>query len=185
MNEIKKLEQEIFDKVRLLDELRKNSKPTLVENYEFYTLFGKTTLKDLFGNKKTLFAIHNMGLGCSYCTTWADGLNGFLPHLESQFAVVLLSKDEPEVQRTFASSRGWRFQMASHGGGKYIIEQSLNKDNNNYPGIVCYQLEGDKIYKKNYSEFGPGDLFCSLWHILSLAGVNEDNFTIKYNYWKN
>ena len=47
------------------------------------TLAGETTLLDLFGDRDTLLAIHNMGQGCRYCTLWADGFNGLLPHLES------------------------------------------------------------------------------------------------------
>jgi predicted dithiol-disulfide oxidoreductase (DUF899 family) len=184
MNEIQELEHEIMEKVGKLNELRKNATPTPVKNYEFKTLDGKVSLIDLFAGKTRLFAIHNMGQGCRYCTIWADGLNAFLPHLESEFAVVLLSKDPPETQRVFANSRGWRFRMASHGGGGYIREQGVCEGEDNAPGIVCYQRKGDQILKLNASNFGPGDLFCSIWHILSLAGVGEDAWTPQYSYWK-
>jgi predicted dithiol-disulfide oxidoreductase (DUF899 family) len=184
MREIQKLEEEIQEKVRKLDALRKKVKPAAVKNYQFKTLDGSVSLLELFGDKSKLFAIHNMGQGCRYCTLWADGLNPFLPHLENEFAVVLLSRDPPAVQRTFANSRGWRFRTASHGGGKYIQEQSVHKGQNNYPGVVCYQRKGSKIFKLNSAEFGPGDLYCSIWHILSLGGVGEDAWTPQYSYWK-
>jgi predicted dithiol-disulfide oxidoreductase (DUF899 family) len=184
MNEIEKLEGEILEKIRQLDELRKKATPTPVKNYQFKTLEGKASLLDLFAGRTTLFAIHNMGQGCRYCTTWADGLNAFLPHLESEFAVVLLSKDPPEVQRAFANSRGWRFRMASHGGEGYILEQNVAEGEANSPGIVSYQRKGDQIFKLNKSNFGPGDLFCSIWHILSLAGIGEDQWTPQYSYWR-
>src|ERR1700722_15664234 len=125
MNEIQQLEHEIMEKVAKLNELRKNATPALVKNYEFATLEGKASLLDLFAGKTKLFAIHNMGDSCRYCTTWADGINAFLPYLEHEFAVVLLSLDPPERQRAFANSRGWRFRMASHGGSDYIREQSV------------------------------------------------------------
>ena len=184
MTEIQQLETEILQKINQLAELRKAAASVPVKNYEFQTIDGTTSLRDLFAGKSTLFAIHNMGQGCRYCTLWADGLNGFLPHLESEFAVALLSKDPPEVQRAFANSRGWRFRMASHGGGEYIREQSVAEGEDNAPGLVCYQRKGDQICKLNATNFGPGDLFCSVWHILSLAGIGEDHWTPQYSYWK-
>ena len=59
-----------------------------VPAYRFQTLSGEVSLLDLFAGRDVLFAIHNMGQACRYCTLWADGLNGFLPHLEDRFAVV-------------------------------------------------------------------------------------------------
>src|SRR5215475_3894172 len=138
MTEIEQLETEIQEKITRLNELRKSAPPVPVKNYEFKTLDGGVTLLDLFAGRSILFAIHNMGQGCRYCTLWADGLNPFVTHLESELAVVLLSKDPPEVQRAFANSRGWRFRTASHGGGKYIQEQSVTPGEKNYPGLVCY-----------------------------------------------
>src|SRR5262249_40514186 len=147
---------------------------------------GTVSLLDLFAGKTKLFAIHNMGQGCRYCTLWADGFNAFLPHLESEFAVVLLSKDPPEAQRAFANSRGWRFRMASHGGGDYMHEQAVSprSDDNNMPGLVCYQRNGDQILRMNSAGFGPGDSYCAIWHILSLAGVGWNDWTPQYFYWK-
>jgi predicted dithiol-disulfide oxidoreductase (DUF899 family) len=138
----------------------------------------------LFCGKDVLFAIHNMGQGCRYCTLWADGLNGFLPHLEDKFSVVLLSKDPPEVQQRFAHSRGWRFRMASHGGGAYISEQTVMSGEDNMPGLVCYVREKGKILRKSSVVFGPGDLFCSIWHVLSLAGIGVEDWTPQYGYWE-
>jgi predicted dithiol-disulfide oxidoreductase (DUF899 family) len=184
MNEIQQLEIEIMQKVGKLNELRKNASLTPVKNYEFKTLDGKASLLYLFAGKTRLFAIHNMGQGCRYCTTWADGINAFLPHLESEFAVALLSKDSPETQRTFANSRGWRFRTASHGGGDYIREQSVVEGKNNMPGMVCYLRKEDQIFKMNSTVFGPGDLYCSIWHILSLGGIGEKDWTPQYSYWK-
>src|SRR5512135_1222884 len=101
-NEIQKLEEQIYQLGEKLNKLRSDSAPVPAKNYSFKDINGTVTLRDLFAGKDILFAIHNMGQGCRYCTTWADGLNGFLPHLEDQFSVVLLSKDPPEIQRQFA-----------------------------------------------------------------------------------
>src|SRR5262245_61253629 len=135
MNEIQQLQQEISEKIARLNALQKAAAPEEVKNYTFQSLEGTVSLRDLFADKTKLFAIHNMGQGCRYCTVWADGINAFLTHLESEFAVVLLSKDPPELQRRFANSRGWRFRMASHGGGDYIREQSVVPGQGNMPGM--------------------------------------------------
>lgn len=181
-NEIQALEHQIYELTQQLAKLKRESAPVPVPNYTFKTLNGEASLLDLFGEKEVLFAIHNMGQGCRYCTLWADGLNAFLPHLEDRFSVVLLSKDAPDVQQRFAHSRHWRFRMASHSGGEYITEQTVMNGSDNMPGLVCYLRDGDTITRKGSVVFGPGDLYCSIWHILSIAGV--DDWTPQYHYWK-
>lgn len=182
--EIKKLESEISERTQKIEKLRKKAKPVEVKNYIFQTHTGKTTLLDLFGTKTKLLMIHNMGQACRWCTSWADAINGVLPHLESEFAVVLTSKDSPETQRVFALSRHWEFFLASHGGTEYIIEQSVTAGGKNDPGIVCYERKGKTIFRKNSSEFGPGDVFNPLFHIVTLGGIGMEEFTPEYSYWK-
>ena len=183
--EIQALEQQIYELNKQLIELRKaNSSEEEIPHYIFQTETGETTLLDLFGRYDKLLVIHNMGQGCRYCTLWADGFNGFVPHLESVMSVVLVSKDAPDVQRQFANSRGWRFRLASHLGGNYIQEQSVMEGQNNMPGAVVYERSEDKITRKNVCLFGPGDLYCSIWSLLGLAGLTEADWTPQYAYWK-
>jgi predicted dithiol-disulfide oxidoreductase (DUF899 family) len=156
---------------------------TEVRNYTFTTIQGEVSLLDMFGVRDKLLLIHNMGQGCRYCTLWADGFNGFLPHLDSIMSVVLVSKDPPEVQRNFANSRGWRFRLASHGGGEYLQDQALSDDYDNMPGDVVYERKSDVIFRKNSSTFGSGDLYCPMWGLLALAGLGEEEWTPQYNYW--
>ena len=182
--EIQAIETEIFELTAKLAALRSGYTAGQIDNYPFETINGTTSLLDLFGNHDQLMMIHNMGQGCRYCTVWADGFNGFLPHLESALAVVLVSKDEPELQRRFANSRGWRFRLASHGGGDYIREQSVQPGAGNMPGVVLYQRRGDAITRGNSAVFGPGDLYCSLWNLLALAGLSGETFTPQFNYWQ-
>ena len=182
-SEISKIEKQIFELTQELNQLRKNAPRVEVRNYEFETLHGKVSLLDLFAGKSTLLAIHNMGQGCRYCTLWADGINSFLPHLESVLSVVLLSKDNPTEQRRFANSRGWRFPLASHGGADYITEQSVIEGSGNTPGAVVFERDGNTIFRKTSTAFGPGDLYCSMWSLLALAGMGEADWTPQYNYW--
>ena len=148
-SQINDIEREIFELTAKLNELRGQSQGVEVKNYGFETLNGPTTLLDLFAGQDKMLLIHNMGQGCRYCTLWADGLNGFVPHLESAMSLVLVSRDRPELQRRFANSRGWRFNLASHGGGDYIREQTVMEGEDNMPGAVVYERKGDVIFRKN------------------------------------
>jgi predicted dithiol-disulfide oxidoreductase (DUF899 family) len=182
-DEITDIEKQLFELTAKLNQLRKTNAGIEIKNYTFSTLDGEATLLDLFGENDRLLVIHNMGQGCRYCTLWADGFNGFLPHLESAMSVVLVSKDSPDVQRTFANSRDWRFRLASHGGGEYIQEQTVMEGEGNVPGAVVYERDGKSITRKNASVFGPGDLYCSFWNLLGMAGLSESEWTPQYKYW--
>ncbi len=182
--EISKLEQQIFELTTELNVLRKLNAGDEVRNYAFATINGKTDLLSMFGDKERMLLIHNMGQGCRYCTLWADGFNGFLQHRESAMSVVLVSKDPPELQRQFANSRDWRFRLASHGGGDYIREQTVMDGAENMPGAVVYELDGDKITRKNSCVFGPGDMYCSAWSLMGLAGLGDGDWTPQYAYWQ-
>jgi len=183
-SEIADTEKKILELVAKLNELQQANPGNEVGNYEFDTLEGKRTLLEFFGDRSTLLVIHNMGQGCRYCTLWADGFNGFIPHLESAMSVVLVSKDSPLKQRQFANSRDWRFRLASHHGGDYIKEQTVMEGMDNMPGAVVYERKGDKIIRKNSCVFGPGDLYCSMWGLLGLAGLGAESWTPQYNYWQ-
>ena len=177
------LERRIGEQIEQLRKLRKARVGEPVPNYAFTTTDGETTLRDLFGERDKLLVIHNMGQGCRYCTLWADGFNGLLPHLEDALAVALVSKDPPSAQRNFANSRGWRFRMASHGGGAYIREQGVFGEAENYPGAVVYERAGDAIRRKNACVFGPGDIYCALWPFLGMAGMDGGDWTPQFDYW--
>ena len=184
LNEITELEMQIVKLIGELNELRKTKRGAEVPNYRFRNLEGEISLLNLFGTRNQLLLIHNMGQACRYCTLWADGFNGMLAHLESAISVVLVSKDSPETQRLFANSRGWKFRLASHGGEEYIREQSVMVDSDNYPGAVVYERDGDVIYRKNECVFGPGDIYCSMWSLLGLAGLGADDWTPQFTYWR-
>lgn len=185
MTELQNAEKELWEMTQKVNQLRNDTPLIEVKNYSFQTSFGKATLNEFFGDKDKLFVIHNMGQGCRYCTLWADGFNGFLSHFESQYSFVIVSKDDPETQRRFAHQRGWRFQMASHGGGDYMKDQISTPDGqSNSPGMACYIKQGDQILKKNSAVFGPGDEFCSFWNMISLAGDSPETFTPQFDYWK-
>ena len=178
------LEYQIYELTQQLNEKRKQTPGVPVKDYTFDTGVNKQTLSSFFGKNQKLLVIHNMGEACRFCTLWGDGINAFLPHLESALSVVMVSKDTPEQQRLFANSRGWRMRMASHGGGDYMSEQIATEGmGENVPGAACYEKKGDQIVKTNSSFFGPNDLYCPMWHFLGMAGITAAEWTPQYNYW--
>lgn len=183
MSEADALEKELYVKALKLAALRAAEPGVEVPDYEFEKIDGSVSLSELFTDRDRLLLIHNMGQACRYCTLWADGINGIISHLENAFSVVLVSKDAPELQRRMAQSRGWRFRLASHGGGKYLHEQNISDDFQNCPGAVVYEKRDGKIFRRGRAPFGPGDLYSPMWHFLSLAGLGEEDWTPQYRYW--
>ncbi len=184
MTEAEKLEFEIFEKAQQLADLRRKDDPVEVKDYAFQALDGDTSLSELFAGRERLLMIHNMGQGCRYCTLWADGINGVLDHLEDAMGVALVSKDPPEIQRRMALDRGWKFRMASHGGGPYMAEQCSMGEHSNHPGAGVYEHKDGKILRRGRTYFGPGDLYSPVWHFLALAGVGAADWTPQFHYWR-
>src|SRR5262245_145337 len=89
----------IADLRREMRALRMEAEPEEVRDYELVTPQGPVRLSSLFGGKRDLIVIHNMGVSCAYCTLWADGYNGVYHHLVERAAFVLSSPDPPDVQR--------------------------------------------------------------------------------------
>ncbi len=116
--------------------------PEEVSDYEFATPRGKVLLSALFGDKDTLFVIHNMGTGCASCTMWADGFNGVFEHLRDRASFVVSSPDAPERQQDFAASRGWKFPMVSHQGSSFAEDMGYRADDRVMPGVSVFKRKG-------------------------------------------
>jgi predicted dithiol-disulfide oxidoreductase (DUF899 family) len=188
--EVKKLEKEGMDLFDRISELRKKRLEVMhklaqmdVNDYTFKDHDGnEKKLSELFGDQKYLFLIHNMGKGCSYCTMWADGFNDTFRHIQKKGAFVLISPDSPEVQKQFASSRGWKFPMYSSEGNSFTLDTGYAnvKDGKTYymPGISVFEKSGDGSMKRISKDwFGPTDFYCNIWHVFDL--LPGENVTIE------
>lgn len=149
---------------------RRRRGPEPIEDHEVATGEGPRRLSDLFGAHDELLLVHNMGRGCAYCTLWADGLVGLLPHLTRRSAVALLTPDPPEVQRAFAASRGWPFAMASD--PTRAAARALGfatEDGFSLPGVSALRRLADgSLVRTGRAEFGPGDDYCAVWPLFDL-----------------
>jgi predicted dithiol-disulfide oxidoreductase (DUF899 family) len=170
-------------------ELQANVQPEAVEDYEFMTPDGKVRLGELFGKHDSLILIHNMGARCRYCTLWADGFNGLVDHLENRAGFVVSSPDAPESQRKFAETRGWRFRMISHADTNFAEEMgyktAATADNNDspwQPGVSVFKKGRGGIIRVSDASLGPGDDFCTAWHLFDLLPEGPNDWGPMYRY---
>ena len=153
-----------------------------VQDYNFATPAGRTRLSDLFGGRRDLFVIHNMGASCPYCTMWADGYNGIYDHLADRAAFLVVSPDAPAQQRQFAQSRGWRFPMASDPGMKFAAAMGYVGEGRPQPGISVFERAGAGIVRVSDTTEGPYDDFCAAWHLFDLIPEGAAGWQPKFKY---
>jgi predicted dithiol-disulfide oxidoreductase (DUF899 family) len=163
--------------------------PQAVADYELSGWDGPVRLSQLFGDKPDLILIHNMGKGCSSCTMWADGFNGVYEHLASRAAFVVSSPNPVDVQKAFASSRGWRFPMVSHVGTTFAEDLGYRRGGAGadehggwWPGVSAFRKDGDKVLRVSDTELGPMDDFCVVYHLFEMIPGGDANFSPKYSY---
>jgi predicted dithiol-disulfide oxidoreductase (DUF899 family) len=168
-----------------ITELRRTRPPEPVADYTLHASSGEEVkLSELFGDKNDLLVIHNMGPGCSYCTLWADGFNGFTPHLEDRAAFVVISPTTPEKQRKFAEGRGWTFKMASAEGTTFIKDMGFEPNPGEvWPGVSTFRKQDDgSIIRVSRDYLGPGDVYCSVWHLFDMLADGVNNWEPKFKY---
>jgi predicted dithiol-disulfide oxidoreductase (DUF899 family) len=163
-------------------ELQQMVEPQAVENYRLLAPEGALTLAELFGDKEYLFVVHNMGAGCVYCTLWADGFNGVVPHLEDRAAFVVSTPDDPEAQNRFKASRGWKFRMVSHQGTTFAADLGYANGDGMQPGVSVFKKFGDRITRVSDADFGPGDDFSTPWHLFDLIPEGAAGWEPRYRY---
>ncbi|MFN8308513.1 MAG: DUF899 family protein [Chitinophagales bacterium] len=184
--EIASLQDEIRQKQKEIIALRKKAEPEQIADYELKTPSGeKVLLSSLFDERNELLVIHNMGKACTYCTLWADELNGITLPLADRAPFVLVSPDAPATQQAFANSRNWKFPMLSAEGSSFIRDLGFYKDADGYyPGVSALIRENGKIHRVAYDYFGPGDAYAGIWHYIDLLPARVNGWQPKYDYKK-
>jgi predicted dithiol-disulfide oxidoreductase (DUF899 family) len=175
-NEIETLRERIKVDALRLAELQKNQPPLLIENYELMTTDGPVKLSEFFQGRQDLIVIHNMGSSCNACTMVADGLNGVESHIHDRAAMLLVSADSAEEIEAFANERGWLFAVASGHGSAFTADMGFAPEDQPWPGVSTFHQNGDgQIERIAQDVFGPGDVYCSVWHLLARLkdGIND------------
>ncbi len=174
---------EIADLRRKMREAQASVEPEPVRDYEFASLEGQVRLSQLFGAKRDLFVIHNMGRSCPHCTLWADGFNGIYRHIADRAAFAVSSPDPPDVQKSFTAGRGWEFPMVSHQRTSFAADMGYRSAGGGWlPGVSVFRRDGDRIMRVADTSFEPADDFCTLWHLLDLLPEGVGDWQARFTY---
>ena len=98
------------------------------ERYTFDGPDGEETLAQLFAGRKQLIVQHFMfdpdwKAACKSCSFWADGFNGFIPHLaQRDTTFVSISRAPLEKLDAFKRRMGWTFKWVSS------LKNDFNRD---------------------------------------------------------
>ncbi len=163
--------------------LRHKLPPQEIADYTLTRAGGKKVkLSALFGKKDELIVIHNMGASCPYCTLWADGFNGFTDHLQDRAGFAVISEDDPKAQKKFAASRRWKFPLLSSRGTRFRKDVGYKSTTGDlWPGVSAFKKDRQgRIFHLTHARLGPGDLYCSIWHLFDL--LPEQDWGPKYRY---
>jgi predicted dithiol-disulfide oxidoreductase (DUF899 family) len=179
---LRQYRREIADLRAKMRHLQQSVEPEEVSDYEFAVAGGKARLSSLFGDKDTLFVVHNMGASCPYCTLWADGFSGVFEHLRDRAAFVVSSPDAPARQQEFAASRNWKFPMVSHQGTSFAADMGYGDAGGFRPGVSVFKRQGAKLVRVADTAFSPSDDFCSVWHFFDLIPEGAAGWKPKYKY---
>lgn len=174
----------------LVDAMRSDAAPISAEQFTFDEGAHRVSLLDLFGDQKDLIVIHNMGRSCVYCTLWADGLNGLLPHFQSRTAIVLMNGDAVDQQREFADSRDWKHRMIRDTDGAFTEAMGFASTTEEgkrslMPGFTTFHREDDgSVVRISSDFFGPGDVYMPLFPMFDLLKDGLAGWKAQYAYSK-
>lgn len=179
---IRRLESKLARQQEKLGAFKRKLPRASVEDYTLAGPDGPVRLSALFGEKRDLIVVHNMGRACPDCTMWADGYNGLVPHLGDRAAFVVVSPDPPKAQQAFAQKRGWKFRLVSGRGSTFIEDMGFKDGDGWLPGVSTFRRAGKKIYRVASAPFGPFDPFCATWHFFNLLADGVSGWLPKYRY---
>ncbi len=129
------------------------------KDYQFDTVDGSKTLKDLFDGRSQLMIYHFMfgpdfEAGCPSCSSMADGFNGIFVHLENHdVAFSAVSRAPLAMLQAYKTRMEWKFPWASSS------HSDFNADFN-VAFTVEEQREGGFTYNyrtENALEWRPGN----------------------------
>jgi predicted dithiol-disulfide oxidoreductase (DUF899 family) len=127
--------------------------PVITKNYRFKDEQGiDAGLLDLFGDKNTLVTYFWMfgpqrSRPCPMCTNLLGALNGNAADIKQCVALKVLGRSPVDRQYAFAQERGWRdLNFVQTVGDDYAKDLGvLTSDGNEYPALVVYRREGDRV----------------------------------------
>lgn len=167
-----------LEAIRLLGEiceLRSKLEARDIADYPIRLGGGSRPLSSCFTRHAQLLLIHNMGVDCHYCATYADGINGILSQIERLGVHVLLVSNDPfESLAGFAGDRGWKIPVGSVRGTSFSRDLDFEPSPGDlWPGICALRRSVDRIELENRYCFEPGDHFSPFWPLQTFLGRDD------------
>lgn len=134
------------------------------KEYEFDTVDGRATLKDLFKNHSQLIVYHFMfgsdyEAGCPSCSAIADGYNGIFVHLENHdVAFSAVSRAPLAKLQAYKNRMEWKFPWASSSHSDFnkdfcvAFSEAEQKE-----GGITYNYKNEKAFEWRPGKEGGGD----------------------------
>lgn len=164
---------------------RRESESIVIDDFVLQQTQGPIKLSECFEGKRDLIVIYNMGIHCSYCTMWADGINGMQAHLRDRAGLILVSGDSAELIGKTAHDRGWQFPVAANANSGFFIAMGMDPDETGepWPGMSTFYLnENDEIEHIATESFGSFDLYSPVWHFVGRLKDGVNGWEPKVSY---
>ncbi|MFK5922272.1 MAG: DUF899 family protein [Verrucomicrobiota bacterium] len=168
-----------------LAKVSRASKPVPVDDFVLQQSEGTIKLSECFEGKRDLIVIYNMGIGCPYCTVWADGINGVQAHMRDRAGLVLISADDMETLAKTCREREWKFPVAANADSGFFAAMGMDPNGTGepWPGMSTFHLnESGGIEHISTESFGPFDLFSPLWHFIGRLKDGVDGWKPRVEY---
>ena len=195
-------DEKAFTKARDALSARRRTLPwvRIEKEYRFQTCEGEKTLGDLFGSNSQLIVQHFMfgpdwEAGCTSCSFWADGFDGFIEHLAHRDAMLVAVSNAPLAKLDAYKERmGWSFPWVSSEGNDFnqdfavtFKKDELESGNPVYnfgsssfpvteaPGISIFHKPDTDTVVHSYSTYGRGlDMMNAAYHYMDLLPKGRD-----------
>lgn len=205
-DELLEAEIALRDQRERVAELRRKLRPEPCENYTLREVLEpigsdgpvqERKLSELFeASDKPLVLMHFMFGGaqeepCPMCSSWADGYDGIVPHLEQRSSFGVVFEGDLREMRAYAHGRGWRnVRLISSAGSSLKRDFGFeNADGSQNPGVSVFLQGGDGV-QHFYSAsaylgeagFRGMDLLNPLWHFFDLMPEGRGDFMPRKSY---
>lgn len=164
------------------------------EDYLFQGAEGPVRLSQLFRNDKDNLIVQHVMFepdkdkACSVCSCWVDGVNGFLPQLESKAHYVIVCRAPYDKVAKFVKAKNWKCEALSSSdcnfnhdyGVEFTADEIANKNGvynfnrtnifpgSQYPGVSVFRKYNGRVYC-TYSVYARGlERLNSIWAWLDL-----------------
>ena len=125
---------------------------------------------------------------CPMCTSWADGYDGIVPHLERRARFAVLVAGDVGSFAEYARARGWR-NLRLLSAADSDLKRQLGfetEDGRQLPGVSVFIREGGRLvhFYSQSAELGDDrfhgfrgmDLLNPLWHFFDLLPEGRGDF---------